>query len=122
MYPWAPQGMGKGPGSAAYQGLPVLKEQQRLLQTNQVESKELRAGGVSRSEDININISLRPGSEDILERCGWPVKISSPLGSSEHIPSNGLFPSECTCARLQQLTQPSTLWPPEELGLSQFLP
>lgn len=62
--------MGKGPGSAAYQGLPVLKEQQKLLQTNQAESKELRAGGVSRSEDININISLRPGSEDILERCG----------------------------------------------------
>lgn len=47
-YPWDPHGVVKGPGSAAYQGLPVLKEQQRLLQTNQAESKELRAGGVSR--------------------------------------------------------------------------
>lgn len=56
---------GQGPGSAAYQGLLVLR--QRLLQTCHVGSE---GQGHLGAAEVDTNICLSLGSENVLERSG----------------------------------------------------
>lgn len=51
--------------------------------------------------EIDTNICLSLGSENVLGGSGWPVKTHTPLGSSEPEPSDGCFPSDCTNPQLQ---------------------